>query len=334
MYNKLFTKILDSSIWLEPTPTRIVWVTFLAAMDEHGFVSFASPGNVAQRAVVTLDEARAAIACLESADPDSSDSAHEGRRIERVPGGWVILNAEKYRALSTRATQMEHNRERVRRYREKIAAEGSHAAVTPATLGNASVTQSEAYTEVIASSGDGAGPRSRSKAAGPGSPKRPIAKTPPIKALLAEHERLFTARYGEKPGSYTGKDAKLAQSLLKDHGPDRAGAMLRVFFDSDDPFFKSTGHSFAAFAGCRTKLQTMTARPVNGQKVEPRLYDCPVCGDCHVGTSDQGCTRDQGPVYTCRVCHQPHQGDDPEWCPTRKVHHDERPAPLRQVVAG
>jgi hypothetical protein len=328
MYNKLFTKILDSSIWLEPTPTRIVWVTFLAAMDEHGFVPFASPGNVAQRAVVTLDEACAAIACLESADPDSSDSAHEGRRIERVPGGWVILNAEKYRALSTRATQMEHNRERVRRYREKIAAEGSNAAVTPATLGNASVTQSEAYTEVLASPDDDAGRRS------PSAPSKSPAKDQPIKTLLAEHERLFTDRYGEKPGSYSGKDAKLAKTIIKDHGLDRACAMLRTYFDSDDSFFTKAGHSFSAFAACRTKLQMMTARPVNGQKVEPRLYDCPVCGDCHVGTSDQGCTHDQGPVYTCRVCHQPHQGDDPEWCPTRKVHHDERPAPLRQVVAG
>ncbi len=328
MYNKLFTKILDSSIWLEPTPTRIVWVTFLAAMDEHGFVPFASVGNVAQRAVVTLDEARAAIGCLESVDPDSSDSANEGRRIERVPGGWVVLNAEKYRALATRAAQVENTRERVRRFREKVAAEGSHAAVTPATIGNASVTPSEAYTEVLASSGDDAA-RKRS----PVRPSKSATKDQPIKSLLAEHERLFTARYGEKPGSYTGKDAKLAKTVIGDHGLDRARAMLRVYFESDDYFFAKAGHSFSAFVACRTKLQTLTAQPINGQKAEPRLYDCPVCGDCHVGTSDQGCTRDQGPVYTCRVCHQPHQGDDPEWCPTRKVHHDERPATLRPVVA-
>ena len=34
MYNKLFTKILDSSIWLAPDPVRLVWITLLAAMDE------------------------------------------------------------------------------------------------------------------------------------------------------------------------------------------------------------------------------------------------------------------------------------------------------------
>ena len=30
MYNKLFTKILDSTVWLEPDTVRIVWITFLA----------------------------------------------------------------------------------------------------------------------------------------------------------------------------------------------------------------------------------------------------------------------------------------------------------------
>ena len=58
MYNKLFTKILDSSIWLESSPTRIVWITFLAAMDEEGFAPFVAIGNVANRARVSLEEAR------------------------------------------------------------------------------------------------------------------------------------------------------------------------------------------------------------------------------------------------------------------------------------
>jgi hypothetical protein len=35
MYNKLFTKILDSSIWLENHATVRVWITLLASMDEQ-----------------------------------------------------------------------------------------------------------------------------------------------------------------------------------------------------------------------------------------------------------------------------------------------------------
>jgi hypothetical protein len=119
VYNKLFAKIVDSTVWLQPTPTRIVWVTFLAVMDEDGFVALASIPNVARRAAVTLDEAAAAIASLEGPDPDSSDPAHEGRRIERVPGGWMVLNAEKYGDIVTRTVARERTRERVRRHRAK-----------------------------------------------------------------------------------------------------------------------------------------------------------------------------------------------------------------------
>jgi uncharacterized phage protein (TIGR02220 family) len=119
MYNKLFTKILDSSIWMEPTPTRIVWLTLIAAMDEIGFVPFASVANLAHRAIVPLKDAEEAVKCLESPDENSSDPEFEGRRIERVSGGWMILNAEKYRALGTRAIIQEQTRVRVRKYRER-----------------------------------------------------------------------------------------------------------------------------------------------------------------------------------------------------------------------
>jgi hypothetical protein len=118
MYNKLFTKILDSSIWLQPSPTRIVWLTFIAVMDESGFVQFASVANVAHRARVTPEEAQAAVEHLEGPDPDSSDPEYDGRRVERVPGGWMVLNAEKHREMVTKATIQAQTRERVRRHRE------------------------------------------------------------------------------------------------------------------------------------------------------------------------------------------------------------------------
>jgi hypothetical protein len=138
VYNKIFTKILDSSIWLESNPTRIVWFTFLAAMDEQGFAQFASVANLAHRARVTLEEAQTAVDCLSSPDENSSDPANEGRRIERVNGGWIVLNCEKYRELVTRAVAQEKTRERVARFRERKRGNGD---VTPA---NETVTPSEA----------------------------------------------------------------------------------------------------------------------------------------------------------------------------------------------
>lgn len=150
MYNKLFTKILDSSIWLESDYTRIVWITLLATMDEDGFCQYAAPGNVAQRAIVPLEKAEAALKVLESPDKNSSDDENDGRRIERVPGGWMVLNCKKYKELATRETSKNQTRERVRRFRER----NCNADVT---LCNDQETKSETETETNTSPETGSG---------------------------------------------------------------------------------------------------------------------------------------------------------------------------------
>lgn len=121
MYNKLFTKILDSTIWLEPDATRLVWITFIAAMDEDGFVALSSVGNVAARARVTIEAAESAIRALESPDSVDPHQDNDGRRIERVPSGWMVLNASKYRDIIRRATAREQTRERVAKHRARNA---------------------------------------------------------------------------------------------------------------------------------------------------------------------------------------------------------------------
>lgn len=135
MYNKLFTKILDSSVWLTSDATRLVWLTFIASMDEDGFCPFAAVGNLAHRARVSLDACHDALRVLEGTDAESSNPAHDGRRIERVPGGWVVLNAQEHRDMVTRTIARERTRARVARHRERKRA------------CNGAVTQSEAYTE-------------------------------------------------------------------------------------------------------------------------------------------------------------------------------------------
>ena len=147
MYNKLFTKILDSSIWLAPDPHRLVWITLIAAMDEDGNAMFAGAGNLAARARVTRDQAEAAVASFEGPDPDSADPDNDGRRIERFPGGWHVLNAHKYRAMVTKAIIQAQTRERVAKYRAKAALTLGNAAVTHEQRnGNAAVTPSEALS--------------------------------------------------------------------------------------------------------------------------------------------------------------------------------------------
>jgi hypothetical protein len=119
LYNKLFTRILDGSIWLEDDATRIVWITLLAVMDENGFCPFASPANVAIRARVAPAVAIAALKKFESPDPLTPEAEHEGRRIKRVPGGYMVLNAVKHREQVTREEIRRQTRERVQRLRDK-----------------------------------------------------------------------------------------------------------------------------------------------------------------------------------------------------------------------
>lgn len=173
MYNKLFTKILDSSIWLQDDQTIRVWITLLASMDEDGFAHFASPMNLAARARVSLEDTTRIVAYLEAPDEFSGNPDHEGRRIERTPGGWLVLNAKVHRDLVTRREALARHRERQAAYRDRKRdsediTQASRAAVCDAktSRGDASVTAetsqtakrdgrmlqseavSEAYTEV------------------------------------------------------------------------------------------------------------------------------------------------------------------------------------------
>jgi hypothetical protein len=145
MYNKLFTKILDSSVWLESTTTRIVWLTMIASMDEDGFAAFAAMGNLANRARVSIPQCEQAVKVLERPDSESADPEFAGRRIERVPGGWIVLNAAKYRELVTRIVARENTRLRVQRYRAHKREETSEIACNAPC--NAHVTPSEAEAE-------------------------------------------------------------------------------------------------------------------------------------------------------------------------------------------
>jgi hypothetical protein len=151
MYSKLFTKILDSSIWLEPSSTRIVWLTMLAVMDQDGMCQFASVVNLARRAIVTTEEATAALKVLESPDPHSSDPDNDGRRVERVPGGWIVLNAPKYRAIVSANESRRLAKERAQRYRDKKKKNVTKRDETAER--NAPITQSEGDTNAVSLKG-------------------------------------------------------------------------------------------------------------------------------------------------------------------------------------
>ena len=111
MYVKLFGSILKSSVWDESPATRLVWITLLLLADEEGFAQGVERG-LARQANVSPEECRAALEVLAAPDVDSQTQDFGGRRIEKVEGGWMVLNYKKYREIRTREQVMAALRQR------------------------------------------------------------------------------------------------------------------------------------------------------------------------------------------------------------------------------
>lgn len=105
-YVKLFESIIHSTVWQEPLETKVTWITMLAMADQHGVVSASIPG-LAKAAGVTLEGCERALATFLAPDKYSRTPDFEGRRIEPVQGGWVLLNHAFYRDLRERDDRRE-----------------------------------------------------------------------------------------------------------------------------------------------------------------------------------------------------------------------------------
>jgi len=118
VYVKLFGSILDSSIWDEDHATVRLWITMLAMADEDGVV-VASTSGLAHRGRVTMEECKKGLNILESPDIDSKDQSYAGRRIEKISGGWLLLNYKKYREIRTRQNVRDATRKQRQRTRQR-----------------------------------------------------------------------------------------------------------------------------------------------------------------------------------------------------------------------
>jgi len=133
-YTKLWSEILDSTVWETSKHVRLVWITMLAMADKDGVVSASIPG-LARRAIVTLEECEEALQAFQSPDRYSRTKANEGRRIEEVDGGWHLLNHRAYRDRLSKEHKREQGRKRTAKCREK---QGGNSPVTPVTNCDAS----------------------------------------------------------------------------------------------------------------------------------------------------------------------------------------------------
>jgi hypothetical protein len=126
-YTKLFSSILDSSVWSEDKDTKILWITMLAKKDINGDINAAVPG-LAKAAGLTIPECEAALEKLMSPDPHSKTPDYEGRRVLKIDDRYKIVNHEKYRNMLSPNSRADYHRER--RARIMAAEKDAHPLLT------------------------------------------------------------------------------------------------------------------------------------------------------------------------------------------------------------
>lgn len=117
-FAKLWDGIVLSTIWRAPDHVRLLWITMLALADRHGTVLASVPG-LADAAHISVEDCRDALRMLAEPDPDSRTQDFEGRRIQDVDGGWLLLNYPKYRQMRDEDKRREQVRAAVERHRAR-----------------------------------------------------------------------------------------------------------------------------------------------------------------------------------------------------------------------
>jgi hypothetical protein len=98
-FTPLFSEITDSSIWEQPYHVRIAWLT-LMARKQADQVAYCDAYKLKKWANLgSIEEAEDALRILSSPDKDRPGQEHEGRRIEKVEGGWRLINGQRYEEL-------------------------------------------------------------------------------------------------------------------------------------------------------------------------------------------------------------------------------------------
>ena len=118
-YAKLWSSIIHSTIWCESDHVRVLWITLLALADAEGYVGASIPG-LASAAKIPLKSCESGLKKLEAPDQYSRTKDHEGRRIESVDGGWLILNYSKHRNEHDSVERKRQGRIRAKNFRDRL----------------------------------------------------------------------------------------------------------------------------------------------------------------------------------------------------------------------
>lgn len=116
----LWNTIVTSTLWGESKEVRLLFVTMLALKDVNGIVLATTAGLQRLANLDSFAETAAALKVLESPDQHTdTPQEFEGRRIERIPGGWKILNHLKHRN-EIEVNRKEYQRRKQKEYRARL----------------------------------------------------------------------------------------------------------------------------------------------------------------------------------------------------------------------
>lgn len=117
-YTKLWGQILESTLWHNDRDVILLWIVMLAKKDKDHVVSTPIP-TLAEKAKITCERCEECLAILAAPDKYSSSKEYEGRRIQKVEAGWLILNGRKYQDLHRQEQRREAVAKANRAYRER-----------------------------------------------------------------------------------------------------------------------------------------------------------------------------------------------------------------------
>jgi hypothetical protein len=123
-WTPVFSKIVDSSIWVEPDFVCKVFITMLALKDADQVVRFNAFGLARRCWPNDIDggEKRVLEALKVLSSPDKrrlEKQPHDGRRIEKVEYGWRILNGQVYEDMMRKINRKAYKAAKQAEYRLK-----------------------------------------------------------------------------------------------------------------------------------------------------------------------------------------------------------------------
>jgi hypothetical protein len=126
-WTPIWSQIVESSLWEEPDYVVKVFLSMLAKKDEN-FIVRGDVYTIAKYANKRdqMDEVIEAIRVLESPDTKKPlvKQDFDGRRIERVENGWLILNGAKYRAMIKTLKKREYQKDWASNKRKNLPTKG------------------------------------------------------------------------------------------------------------------------------------------------------------------------------------------------------------------